>query len=123
MTDVKSRTEDWKTLPWKHIQRNVFRLQQRIYQAVYCSILQCRTPRGLEACSQLTAAAAPLLVRPLPGGATGDAGESRQAHSRGGWYSIAETQTTAEVGQETEEPIELEGSPDSEEIHPQAGSR
>ena len=33
VTDVKSRTEDWKTLPWKHIQHNVFRLQQRIYQA------------------------------------------------------------------------------------------
>jgi RNA-directed DNA polymerase len=33
MTDVKSRTEDWKTLPWRNIQRNVFRLQQRIYQA------------------------------------------------------------------------------------------
>jgi RNA-directed DNA polymerase len=25
--------EDWKTLPWKEIERNVFRLQQRIYQA------------------------------------------------------------------------------------------
>jgi RNA-directed DNA polymerase len=33
MADVKSRTEDWKTLPWRDIQRNVFRLQQRIYQA------------------------------------------------------------------------------------------
>jgi len=33
MTDVKSRTEDWKTLPWRDIQRKVFRLQQRIYQA------------------------------------------------------------------------------------------
>jgi len=25
--------EDWKSLPWKDIERNVFRLQQRIYQA------------------------------------------------------------------------------------------
>ena len=25
--------EDWKTLPWKDIERNVFRLQKRIYQA------------------------------------------------------------------------------------------
>ena len=38
MADVKRtqcvpRTEDWKTLPWKDFQRNVFRLQQRIYQA------------------------------------------------------------------------------------------
>jgi len=33
MADVKSRTEDWKALPWKHIQREVFRLQRRIYQA------------------------------------------------------------------------------------------
>jgi RNA-directed DNA polymerase len=30
---VKPRTEDWTTLPWKRIQRDVFRLQQRIYQA------------------------------------------------------------------------------------------
>jgi len=33
MADVNSRTEDWNTLPWKDIQREVFRLQQRIYQA------------------------------------------------------------------------------------------
>lgn len=33
MTDVKSRTEDWNTLPWKDIQQKVFRLQRRIYQA------------------------------------------------------------------------------------------
>ena len=33
MADVRTRTEDWKTLPWKDIQRNVFRLQQRIYRA------------------------------------------------------------------------------------------
>ena len=33
MADVLARTEDWHTLPWKAIQRNVFRLQQRIYQA------------------------------------------------------------------------------------------
>ena len=26
-------TENWQTLPWKQFQRNVFRLQQRIYQA------------------------------------------------------------------------------------------
>src|SRR5574341_2145554 len=26
-------TEDWQTLPWKEIEWNVFRLQQRIYQA------------------------------------------------------------------------------------------
>jgi hypothetical protein len=33
MVDVNSRTEDWKSLPWKSIQRNVFHLQKRIYQA------------------------------------------------------------------------------------------
>ena len=33
MTDVAIRTEDWQTLPWKKYPRNVFRLQQRIYQA------------------------------------------------------------------------------------------
>lgn len=33
MADVQARTEDWHPLPWKVIQRNVFRLQRRIYQA------------------------------------------------------------------------------------------
>ena len=32
-TACSKRTEDWKSLPWKDIQRNVFRLQRRIYQA------------------------------------------------------------------------------------------
>jgi RNA-directed DNA polymerase len=33
MTDEQAHTEDWKALPWKKFQRNVFRLQKRIYQA------------------------------------------------------------------------------------------
>lgn len=33
MAGVAIRTEDWQTLPWKKYQRNVFRLQKRIYQA------------------------------------------------------------------------------------------
>src|SRR3989304_4524536 len=33
MADEQNRTEDWKTIPWKKFQRNVFRLQKRIYQA------------------------------------------------------------------------------------------
>ena len=30
---LKSRTEDWNALPWKHIQREALRLQRHIYQA------------------------------------------------------------------------------------------
>lgn len=33
MADENNRTEDWKTLPWKKFQRNVFRLKKRIYRA------------------------------------------------------------------------------------------
>jgi len=33
MADVNPRTEEWNALPWKDIQRNVFRLQKRIYRA------------------------------------------------------------------------------------------
>src|SRR3972149_9576442 len=33
MADEQTPTEDWETLPWKKFQRNVFRLQKRIYQA------------------------------------------------------------------------------------------
>lgn len=39
MTDVgdnlAQHTEDWQALPWKQFQRDVFRLQKRIYQAVH----------------------------------------------------------------------------------------
>ena len=30
------QTEDWATLPWERFQRNVYRLQRRIYQAARC---------------------------------------------------------------------------------------
>jgi RNA-directed DNA polymerase len=33
MANVAIHLEDWKILPWKKFQRNVFRLQKRIYQA------------------------------------------------------------------------------------------
>jgi len=33
MTGVRRHTEGWRTLPWKMYQRNVYRLQQRIYRA------------------------------------------------------------------------------------------
>jgi len=36
MADAHNRhTEGWETLPWKSFQRNVFRLQKRIYQAAH----------------------------------------------------------------------------------------
>ena len=31
MADVTPQTEDWQTLPWAQFQRNVYRLQKRIY--------------------------------------------------------------------------------------------
>jgi len=34
MAHANWRSEDWKKLPWKKFQRNVFRLQKRIYQAI-----------------------------------------------------------------------------------------
>jgi RNA-directed DNA polymerase len=33
MAGSQTSTEDWRTLPWKTIHKNVFRLQRRIYQA------------------------------------------------------------------------------------------
>ena len=33
MAPAKKPSEVWKSLPWKKFQRNVFRLQKRIYQA------------------------------------------------------------------------------------------
>ena len=36
MAGALTHTEDWRLLPWQEIERNVFRLQQRIYQAASC---------------------------------------------------------------------------------------
>ena len=36
MADVERHTEDWQRLPWAEIQRNVYQLQKRIYQASRC---------------------------------------------------------------------------------------
>jgi len=36
MAGALKHTEDWRLLPWQEIERNVFRLQQRIYQAASC---------------------------------------------------------------------------------------
>lgn len=36
MAGALKHTEDWRQLPWSEIERNVFRLQQRIYQAASC---------------------------------------------------------------------------------------
>ncbi|NJN93103.1 MAG: hypothetical protein HC875_02920 [Anaerolineales bacterium] len=36
MAGALGHTEDWRQLPWSEIERNVFRLQQRIYQAASC---------------------------------------------------------------------------------------
>lgn len=33
MAGVLKHTEDWRMLPWSEIERNIYRLQQRIYQA------------------------------------------------------------------------------------------
>jgi hypothetical protein len=41
MADVESRTEDWGTLPWKDIQKNVFRLQ-RLFWPKSTSVLGLR---------------------------------------------------------------------------------
>jgi len=46
MTPVKQLSEVWQTLPWKKLQRNVFRLQKRIYQAKRRN--DVRTVRNLQ---------------------------------------------------------------------------
>lgn len=33
MTTVKLPMDDWKTIPWRKVERNVFKLQKRIYRA------------------------------------------------------------------------------------------
>ena len=38
---IARRTEDWKSLPWKQFQRNVFRLQRRIYKASFRGDFKC----------------------------------------------------------------------------------
>ncbi len=33
VTEQSPHTENWETLPWREFERNVFRIQKRIYQA------------------------------------------------------------------------------------------
>ena len=55
MAGVRRHTEDWKALPWKQFQRNVFRLQKRIYQATLmvpmtmAHVLRSRVKRNFHA--------------------------------------------------------------------------
>jgi len=46
VTPVKQLSEVWQTLPWHKLQRNVFRLQKRIYQAKRRN--DVRTVRNLQ---------------------------------------------------------------------------
>ena len=49
MAGTLKYTEDWQTLPWQEIERNVFRLQQRIYQAASWGDV-----KRVHACAQWT---------------------------------------------------------------------
>ena len=44
MAGTLKYTEDWQALPWSEIERTVYRLQQRIYQAASCGDVK----RGLR---------------------------------------------------------------------------
>jgi RNA-directed DNA polymerase len=62
MTTVASAPMDrWETLPWKHLQRNVFKLQKRIYQASCRD--DVRTVRKLQRLLVQSRAARLLAVR------------------------------------------------------------
>jgi hypothetical protein len=37
----RRQLEDWKSLPWKNIQKSVYRLQKRIYQAASKNEVKC----------------------------------------------------------------------------------
>ena len=73
MAEIAISTEDWRTLPWQAYQRNVFRLQKRIYQAARRGDWK-RVRRRRRA----TAIAA-FMVSPLFGGEAGLARQSRHA--------------------------------------------
>ncbi len=62
MTTVAAAPMDgWETLPWKHLQRNVFKLQKRIYQASCRD--DVRTVRKLQRLLVQSRAARLLAVR------------------------------------------------------------
>ncbi|MCB9107391.1 MAG: group II intron reverse transcriptase/maturase [Anaerolineales bacterium] len=61
MTSVKQSSEVWQTLPWKKLQRNVFRLQKRIYQAKRRN--DVRTVRNLQRLLLRSWSARSLAVR------------------------------------------------------------
>ena len=78
MTDDGSETlarhtEDWKSLPWKQFQHNVFRLQRRIYKASHRGDFRQRP--------QFAKAAASLFFSKMSGGTQGITRQPRETHS------------------------------------------
>jgi len=63
MTGVQQHTEGWETLSWKQFERNIFRLQKRIYKAT----LRGDFKRGAPWAPQLTTAAASVVFSKMLG--------------------------------------------------------
>ncbi len=73
-------SEDWRRLPWKIIQRNVFRLQRRNLRERIAFL--SRTPERREAHPQLTTTVVALLVGALFSGTASNPRQSREKHPR-----------------------------------------
>ena len=71
-TQCSKRTEDWNMLPWKDIQKNVFRLQRRNLRERYAFL--GREPERYQARPRPTTVTATLLVSTLSSSPSGDAG-------------------------------------------------
>ncbi len=52
-TAITTPMDRWETLPWKKLQRNVFKVQKRIYQASQCDDVKKRTA-GVDGVKALT---------------------------------------------------------------------
>src|SRR5215468_8146442 len=66
-------SDEWSTIPWRKLERYIFRLQKRIYQAKQRSDM--RAVRGLKRVLKRSKAAKTLAVRQVTQ-------EQRQTHGR-----------------------------------------
>jgi len=77
------------------------------------------TPRRPEACPQPATTVVTFLVSALPGRATGDARQSRQAHPRRRWSRLTHTASTPPAGRPVASSATLDRATDSAGVHSQ----
>mgnify|MGYP003529099367 CR=1 FL=1 len=92
MATANKPMDEWKTIPWKQIERNVFKLQKRIYQV---------SSLPAEQSKEGTQASKTFDEFPLGAIASGPQGNAGQPREEDGWHRRCQV-TYSKTAVETE---------------------